>query len=57
MLKPIEEEDMDKNSSSNASQIERYDMFVDDDKRMTLNAFEAKKAGTEKKIHSMNRSY
>ena len=32
-------------------------MFVDDDKRMTLNAFEAKKAGTEKKIHSMNRSY
>ena len=42
MLKPIEEEDIDKNSSSNASQIEKYDMFWDDQKRMTLNAFEVK---------------
>ena len=56
MLKPIEEEDIDKNSSSNASQIDKYDMFMDENKRMTLNAFEAKKPGAEKKIHSMNRS-
>ena len=68
MLKPIEEEDLDRCSSSNASRIENHhDMFTDDQKRMTLNTLEPRRnhdsimhdqlAVTEKAIHSMNKSH
>ena len=67
MLKPIEEEDLDRCSSSNASRIENHDMFMDDQKRMTINTLEPRRnhdsimhdqlAVTEKAIHSMNKSH